>query len=73
MLTTLMMLAKVATQGLLKINIFFNKGYGVINSVYDVINKNVSPESNFIVGVIMWPRFGNSSTSMSEVHVNPIL
>ena len=53
MLTTLMMLAKVATQGLLKINIFFNKGYGVINSIYDVINKNVSPESNFIVGVIM--------------------
>ena len=48
-----MVLAKVATLGLLKINPFFNRGYGVINSVYDIMNKNVSPESNFILGVIM--------------------
>ena len=43
------------------------KGYDVIISVYDVINKNSSRDSNYILGVIMWPKFGNSSTSIREV------
>ena len=42
MVTILMMSAKVATLGLLKTKVFRNKDYDVINSVYDVINKNLS-------------------------------
>ena len=34
-----MMSAKTATLGLLKIKVFWNKGYDIILSVYDVINK----------------------------------
>ena len=29
--------------------------------VYDVINKNLSSESNSTVDEVMWPKFGNSS------------
>ena len=36
-------------------------------SVYDVINKNLSLESNYTVDEVMWPKFGNPSTSMKEV------
>ena len=39
MVTILMMLAKIAILGLLKIKVFRNKGYDVITSLYDVINK----------------------------------
>ena len=35
----LMMSAKMATQGFLKITVFWNKGYGVIVPVNEVINK----------------------------------
>ena len=48
-----MMSAKMATLGLLKIKAFKNKGYVVIVSVYDVINKNLSCDSNFIVDLVM--------------------
>ena len=37
-----MMSAKMANLRLLKINVFLNKGYDVIISVYDVINKILS-------------------------------
>ena len=37
--TILMMSRKLATLGLLKIKLFWNKGYGVIISVHDVSNK----------------------------------
>ena len=36
------MSAKMATPGLLKIKIFWKKGYDVIISVYDVTNKFLS-------------------------------
>ena len=39
MVTILMMLAKMATLGLLNIKVFRNKGYDVTISLYDVINK----------------------------------
>ena len=39
MVTILMMSAKMATLGRLRIKIFRNIGYDVIISVYDVINK----------------------------------
>ena len=53
MVTILMLSAKLATLGLLKIKVFRNKGYDVIISVFDVINKNISRDSNFIVDVVM--------------------
>ena len=57
---TLMMSAKLATAGFLKINIFWNKGFDVIVSVYDVTNKIWSRDSNCIVDVVMRPKFGNT-------------
>ena len=62
-----MMSAKMATPGLLKIMEFWNKGYDVIISVDDINNKILWHDSNYIVDVFMWPKFGNSSISMGEV------
>ena len=42
MVKILMMSAKMATPGLLKIKVFWNKGYDVIISVHDVTNKILS-------------------------------
>ena len=41
--------------------------------IYDVTSKILSRDSNYIVEVIMWPKFGNSSISMTEVIITPIL
>ena len=60
------MSAKMATQGLLKITVFWNKGYDVIIYVYHVTNKILSCNSNYIVDVVMWQKFGNSNVSMTE-------
>ena len=54
------MSAKMATSGLLQITVFWNKGY-------EVTNKILSRDSNHIVDVVMWQKFGNSSFSMREV------
>ena len=62
-----MMSPKLATLGLLKIRIFLNKVYGVIISVHSVTNKILSRDWNYIVDVVMWQKFGNSSISMREV------
>ena len=62
-----MMSAKMATPGLLKITVFWNKGYDVIISVHDVTNKILLRDSNYIVDVVMWPKFSNSSSSIREV------
>ena len=69
----LMMSEKMATLGLLKITVFWNKGYDVIISVDDVTNKFISGDSNYIVDVFMWPKFGNSSISIREVITTSIL
>ena len=73
MVTILMMSAKMATPGLLKIGVFWKKGYDVIISVHDVTNKILSRDSNYIVDVVMWPKFGNSSISVREVIITSIL
>ena len=73
MVTVWMMPAKMATLALLKIKVFRNKGYDVIISIYDVINKILLRDSNFIVDVVMWPEFGNFRTSMREVIITSIL
>ena len=64
MVTILMISAKLAT---LKIKVFWNKGYDVIVSVRDVTNKVLSCDSNYIVDLVMWPKFGNSCIFMREL------
>ena len=54
-----MMSVKMATPGLLKITVFWNNDYDVIISFDDVTNKILSRDSNYIVDVVMWPKFGN--------------
>ena len=72
MVTISMMSAKMATPGLLKIKVFWNIGYDVIIYVHDVTNKILSRDSNYIVDVVMWPKFGNTSISMREVIITSI-
>ena len=58
--------AKIATLGLIKIKLFWNQVYDVIISAHDVTVKILSRDSNYIVDVVMWPKFDNSSISMRE-------
>ena len=53
------MSAKTATPGILKVNAFWNKGYDVMTFAHDITNKILSRDSNYIVDVVMWPKFGN--------------
>ena len=53
MITILMMSAKMATLGLLKIKVFKNKDYDIIVFVHDVINKILSRDSDYILDVVM--------------------
>ena len=71
-LVIIFMSAKMATPGLLKITVFWNKSYDVIISVDDVTNKILSRDSNHIVDVFMWPKFGNSSISRREIITKPL-
>ena len=73
MVTILMMSAKMATPGLFKIEVFWNKGHDVIISVDDFTCKILSRDSNYIVDVIMWSMFGNCSISMRKVIITSIL
>ena len=66
MVTILMTSAKMATLNLFKIKVFWNNGY-------DVTNKILSSDWNCIVDVVMWPKLGNSSTSMGQVMITSIL
>ena len=59
MVTILMMATKMAAAGLLKTRIFWNKVYEVMISVHDVTNEVLSHDSNYIVDVVMWQKFGN--------------
>ena len=68
-----MMSAKMATPGFLKITAFWNKGYDVIIYVHDVTRNFLSRDSNYIVHVVMWPKFGDSKISMRKVIVISIL
>ena len=73
MFRILMMSAKRTVLGLLKIKVFWNKGHDVITHVCDVTNKILSHVSNYIVDLVMWPKFGISSISMKEVIITSIL
>ena len=61
MVAILIMSAKLATLGLLKIKLLWNKGYDVIISVHYVISKILSRDSNYIVDVILRSKFCNSA------------
>ena len=67
------LLAKMSTLGLLKIKVFWNKGYDVMTSVHDVTKKLLSGQSNYTLDVIMWPKFGNSRISMRRIIIISIL
>ena len=71
--TILMMSAKMATPGFLKIKVFWNKGDDIIIYVHDVTIKILSRNSKYIVDLVMWPKFGKSSISMREVIIISIL
>ena len=63
----------MANPDLLKTTVFWNKDYDVIIPVDGVTNKILSHDSNYMVDVLMWPKFGNSSISMREVITTSIL
>ena len=73
MVTILMISAKMATPGLLKIRVFWKKGYDVIISVADVTSRFLSLDSNYIIDVVMWTKFGDCSISMRKVIITSIL
>ena len=73
MVAILMMSAKLATPYFFKRKVFWNKAYNVIIFVYDVTNKILWQNSNYIVDLVMWPKFGNSSISLREVTIILIL
>ena len=73
MVTILMMWAKIATQGILKISLFWNIDYNVITFVYEITDEILSRGSNFIVDVVMWPKFDNSIIRMRKVIITLIL
>ena len=68
----LKMSAKLAALGLLRIRLFRNERYDVIIYDHDVNSKILSRESNYIVDMVMWPKFGSSSISMREVIITSI-
>ena len=48
-----MILAKMVTKSSLTINVFWNKGYGVIISLHDVTNRILLHDSNYILDVVI--------------------
>ena len=68
-----MMSAKLATLGLLKIKVPWNKVYDVIIFVHDVTHEILWRYSDYIADVVIWPKFGNSNIFMTEVIITSIL
>ena len=73
MVTTLMISVKMATLGLLKIRVFWNKCYDVIISAHEVTNKFLSHDLNYVIDEVMWPKFGNCTIAMRKVIITSIL
>ena len=59
MVAILMMSAKLAALSLLKIKIFWNKGYDIIIYIHVITNKILSRDSNYKVDVVIRPKFGD--------------
>ena len=73
MVKIFMMSAKMAASALLKIKVFWNIGYYVIYFVYGGTNKILSHDSNHIIDVVIWSKFGNYSICIIEVIIISIL
>ena len=65
--------AKLATPGLLKIKVFWNKGCDAIATGHDVSNKILLHDSNSILDVLMWSKFANFSISKREIIITSTL
>ena len=65
MVAILMMWAKLATLGLLKIKVTWDNSYDVISFVHDVTNS-ILCYSNYTVDVVILPKFGNSGIFMTS-------
>ena len=65
--TNLMMSGEIATIGLVKTKLFWNKSIDVIISVFDVIDKTLSRDLNNILDMLMLPTFDSSSIAMRKV------
>ena len=57
----------------LKIEVFWKKACNVMIFVHNVTNKILSRASNYILDVVMWQKFGNSSISMRDIMITSIL
>ena len=64
---------RLATSCLLKTKVFWKKDYDVVISFHDATSKTFSHESNYIVDVAIWWKFGNSSISMWDDIITKIL
>ena len=73
MTTIFMISAEMTTAALLKVKVFWNKGYDITISVHNVIKKILLRDSNVIVDVFMRLKFGNSRISMREVIISSSL
>ena len=67
MVAILMVSAKLTSLGLLKIKVFWKKIYDVMIYFNDVNSKFLWGESNYVVDLTLWAKFGNSGISMREV------
>ena len=54
-----MLPANIATSDLPKVKIFWDKDYDAIISLHDITKKNLSRDTNHIIDMIMWRKFGN--------------
>ena len=59
MVAVLMVSAKLATLSVFKIKVFWNKEDQVIIYAPDVTSKVLSRDSNYIVDMVMRPKFGS--------------
>ena len=71
MVTVLLMSAKMATLGFLKIKVFWNKCYDVINPVYDITKKILFCDSDYIANVVILSKYQN--ISIREVIITSLL
>ena len=53
MVVILVMSAKLATLGFLKLKVLYNKDYDVIISIHGSTNKILSRDSNYVLDVVM--------------------
>ena len=67
------MAAILMISGLLTIKVFWNKDYDVIIYVIELTNKILSRNSNYIVDVVMWSKFGKFSIFTKDVIIISIL